>query len=160
MSKQQERDIEILEIVLRNKQHVNFFADNELGAIQRLLDRVKDLELHCKNLNEGNAITIKAAAQTQEQLGELQQIFDLRFKADMRAIKVWQTATGKDMKLPDHADLCVWLLRQRDAALKLADEILIHRVSPLLRDSEWVMGRMDGKRDVANKIRAIFEPKE
>ena len=52
------------------------------------------------------------------------------------------------------------LIKQRDAALKLADEILIHRVSPLLRDSEWVMGRMDGKRDVANKIRAIFEPKE
>lgn len=52
------------------------------------------------------------------------------------------------------------LRKQRDAALKLADEILIHRVSPLVRDSEWVMGRMDGKRDVANKIRAIFEPKE
>jgi hypothetical protein len=40
--------------------------------------------------------------------------FDLRWQADMRAIKKWQKATGKKLVWPDHADLCVWLLEQLD----------------------------------------------
>lgn len=36
--------------------------------------------------------------------------FDLRWKADMRAIKRWQKATGRKLDWPDHADLCVWLM--------------------------------------------------
>ena len=43
---------------------------------------------------------------------ELQSGFNLRWKADMRAIKHWQEATGKHDTFPDHADLCVWLLEQ------------------------------------------------
>ncbi len=39
--------------------------------------------------------------------------FDLRWNADMRAIKRWQEATGRTLTWPDHADLCVWLLDQR-----------------------------------------------
>lgn len=39
--------------------------------------------------------------------------FDIRWNADMRAIKRWQDAhPGKDNVWPDHADLCVWLLGQ------------------------------------------------
>ena len=41
-----------------------------------------------------------------------QHSFDLRWKADMRAIKRWQAATGRTMTWPDHADLVVWLLEQ------------------------------------------------
>lgn len=42
--------------------------------------------------------------------------FDLRWKADMRAIKRWQEAhPGNDLVWPDHADLCVWLMEQLDA---------------------------------------------
>lgn len=40
--------------------------------------------------------------------------FDLRWKADMRAIAKWQEATGRKLTWPDHADLCVWLLEQLD----------------------------------------------
>jgi len=40
----------------------------------------------------------------------LQLTFDLRWKADQRAIKRWQDATGKKLTWPDHADLVVWLL--------------------------------------------------
>ncbi len=43
---------------------------------------------------------------------ELQASADLRWKADMRAIHRWQSATGKDLVWPDHADLCVWLMGQ------------------------------------------------
>ena len=48
---------------------------------------------------------------------ELQQSFDLRWRASMRAIKRWQEAhPGSDLTWPDHADLVVWLLEQLDAA--------------------------------------------
>lgn len=40
--------------------------------------------------------------------------FDLRWKADMRAIRMWQEATGRTEVWPDHADLCVWLLGRID----------------------------------------------
>jgi hypothetical protein len=51
------------------------------------------------------------AAQTE--WDDLQASFDLRWKADMRAIKMWQEAhPGNDLVWPDHADLCVWLLEQ------------------------------------------------
>lgn len=47
------------------------------------------------------------------QLEELEATFDLRWKADMRAIKRWREAhPGNDLVLPDHADLVVWLLEQ------------------------------------------------
>lgn len=45
----------------------------------------------------------------------LQASADIRWKADMRAIKKWQEATGKTLVWPDHADLCVWLMEQLDA---------------------------------------------
>jgi hypothetical protein len=44
---------------------------------------------------------------------EHEQSFNLRWAADMRAIKRWRAAgPGRDLTLPDHADLCVWLLEQ------------------------------------------------
>lgn len=44
---------------------------------------------------------------------ELEASANLRWNADMRAIKKWQEAhPGNDFVWPDHADLCVWLLEQ------------------------------------------------
>jgi hypothetical protein len=44
---------------------------------------------------------------------EMQASADLRWGADMRAIKRWQEAhPGNDLVWPDHADLCVWLMEQ------------------------------------------------
>lgn len=55
------------------------------------------------------------------ELGELQRTFDLRWKADMRAIKMWQAAhPGNDLVWPDHADLVVWLLEQLDKLRQVA----------------------------------------
>src|SRR5438105_1997448 len=55
----------------------------------------------------------KGYRELQEQLSDLEPIFDLRWKADMRAIKQWQEAhPGKEFVWPDHADLVVWLLEQ------------------------------------------------
>lgn len=42
--------------------------------------------------------------------------FELRHRADMRAIARWQAATGRDMEWPDHSDLVVWLLERLEVA--------------------------------------------
>lgn len=48
-----------------------------------------------------------------EELDNLRRTFDIRWKADMRAIKHWQKAhPGKENIWPDHADMVVWLLDQ------------------------------------------------
>ena len=53
--------------------------------------------------------------------------FDLRWKADMRAIKRWQAAhPGNDLVWPDHADMVVWLLGEVDRLLK--EKEIIERV--------------------------------
>ncbi len=46
---------------------------------------------------------------------EMEAMFDLRQKADMRAIKRWREAHPESkLTLPDQADLCVWLMGQID----------------------------------------------
>lgn len=43
--------------------------------------------------------------------------FDLRWNADMRAIKQWRDAhPGNELVQPDHADMVVWLLEELDRA--------------------------------------------
>ena len=54
----------------------------------------------------------EAEPTAEDQLADMQAIFDLRWDADMRAIRRWQAATGRDFTWPDHADLVVWLLEQ------------------------------------------------
>lgn len=72
---------------------VDWTSKAKAGAMQVLADR-----------------NVVLAAQN----AELEAGFDMRWNADMRAIKRWQQATGKILEWPDHADLCVWLLEQLD----------------------------------------------
>ena len=51
-------------------------------------------------------------AEVVQDLEEYEHSFELRWKADMRAIKRWHEAGGNEMTRPDHADLCVWLMGQ------------------------------------------------
>lgn len=49
----------------------------------------------------------------ERQAKELQHVFDMRWEADRRAIERWRAAApGRDLTLPDHTDLVVWLLEQ------------------------------------------------
>lgn len=54
----------------------------------------------------------------QSEAEDLQAIFDLRHSADMRAIAQWraESPVERDLIMPDHADLCVWLLDKLDRA--------------------------------------------
>ncbi|WP_439372966.1 hypothetical protein [Bradyrhizobium sp. DASA03120] len=50
-------------------------------------------------------------AAAKEQAAELQDIFDLQWDADMRAVQRWRAANpGNELVLPDRANLVVWLL--------------------------------------------------
>lgn len=69
-------------------------------------DIVQDLK---DILNDKNTEITRLRAE----VDELRQVFDMRWNADMRAIQRWREAhPGNDLVLPDHADLCVWLLEK------------------------------------------------
>ena len=51
-----------------------------------------------------------------EALKELEEIFELRWKADMRAIKMWRKGhPERKLVMPDHADLVLWLLAKLES---------------------------------------------
>jgi hypothetical protein len=62
---------------------------------------------------------------------ELQHTFDLRWKASMRAIKLWQKKTGRKLVWPDHCDMVVWLLEQLDEKRKLQKAVIDLRIDEL-----------------------------
>jgi len=68
----------------------------------------------CQHRYDCRATARQVEALEAEKL-ELEQSFDLRWKADMRGIKRWQNATGRELVWPDHADLIVWLLERIEA---------------------------------------------
>lgn len=59
----------------------------------------------------------------QDQVTEYEASFALRWQSDMRAIKRWQSATGRTTTWPDHTDLSCWLLERLELAL--TDEALV-----------------------------------
>lgn len=70
--------------------------------------------------------------ETKDDARDLQRTFDLRWKADRRATKLWQEAhPGNDLVWPDHADMVVWLMEELDKWREPA-EVTIRRI----RD-EW-----------------------
>ncbi len=75
-----------------------------IGANETAQLLTKAVEVQCQ-------ATLDAIAEREE----LQATFDLRWKADQRAIKLWQKQTGQTLVWPDHAELCCWLLKQLDA---------------------------------------------
>lgn len=90
---------------------------------------------------------------------ELQQIFDLRWQADQRAIKRWQAATGRTMTWPDHADLCVWLMEQLDAKeANRSAEPFTDRERQMLRAFRHGVNTVDLRERIATS--ADFTPNE
>lgn len=57
---------------------------------------------------------LKINAGLREKIEELEQTFDLRWKADMRAIKIWRAedTAARELIMPDHADMVIWLLNK------------------------------------------------
>ena len=78
-------------------------------------------EVVCIERAEYNALRAQLAT-AQQELSERDASFDIRWKADMRAIEQWQAVTGEKLKWPNHSDLCVWLMQQL-AALQAATPV-------------------------------------
>lgn len=100
---------------------------------------------------------------------DLQSTFNVRWQADMRAIKRWQAESkGRDLKWPDHVDLVCWLAEQlataRADALREAIGIANERGSwasndldaDSLKDRLEANGRMDMAKEIAAAILALI----
>jgi hypothetical protein len=91
-------------------------------------------------------IIIERVNRLRAEQDELQDSFDLRWKADMRAIKKWQAANqGNDLSWPDHADLVVWLMAGRDRLRAALQDMLADREA-------WQIGR-----DTRDRARAALK---
>ena len=70
------------------------------------------LRQHLDNLRTAN----DSQEQIRRERDEYKFTFDLRWRADRRAVDRWRAAAlDRDLIIPDHADLCVWLLAQLEA---------------------------------------------
>jgi len=80
-------------------------------AHKRILDRLRAADI-------ARAEKAKAeVARLTAELDEFQALFDLIWKADMRATQMWQDANpGNDLVWPDGANLTLWLMGQVDKA--------------------------------------------
>ncbi len=68
-----------------------------------------------------------------EDLEELQSAFNLIWKAQQRAIQMWQQKTGRGMNWPDKASLIVWLMEENES-LRKQNQKLMEKASPLPAD--------------------------
>lgn len=119
----------------------------DLGVIQQLGRRRFQVSWSGNILDIAAQILISHVEKAKTDVASLQQTFDLRWDADMRAIKRWQAA-GSDRELtwPDRADLVVFLLEQMDAMRKQFDA----RVAELISyNNEQVERRRDAERRTA-----------
>ena len=90
-------------------EHGRVVAERD-AAEQQLRDLAEDG-------SSGADFWMRAQAETAKELADLQRTFDLRWKADQRAIKMWRDAhPGNDLVWPDRCDMVVWLLDQLDDA--------------------------------------------
>ena len=78
---------------------------------------------------------IRDLIQVTEERDELQQLFNLQWRADQRAIKRWQAAhPGNDLVWPDHTNMVVWLMEQHDAYAQGAPTITDEMVDAAARE--------------------------
>lgn len=70
------------------------------------------------------------------ELIDLRALFDLRWKADQRAVKRWKAAhPERQLVWPDHADMVVWLIEQADEnAARIA---IVRAAAQAAHDAVW-----------------------
>lgn len=106
---------------------INFYDFlHEGGHPLELCSEWLELKSHFEYLAEYVRTSNARIAELEASKLSRQTAFDMRWKADMRAIKRWQEETGEELTWPDHADLCVWLMKKlAESAVKLADVLFI-----------------------------------
>lgn len=98
-------------------------VSNEELALLKQTPRQADAEdvaNLCEDLENARAYIGRLA----DEAAEHRHSFEIRWRADMRAIERWQAAhPGNDLVWPDHADLVVWLMERHAALLDLARNV-------------------------------------
>ena len=91
------------------------------------------------------------------EVSELNQVFDARWSADMRAIKCWRKVTpGNELVLPDHVDLSLWLMEER-TRLTAEVERLRADIAYADKHAEKVESLLWGTAKEREKLRAALE---
>lgn len=77
----------------------------------------------------GELIPRKAIEHRNEEIEKLEASHQLRMRADDRALRKWRAAhPNKVMYLPDHADLCVFLMTELDKVSPNPDQLTLETV--------------------------------
>ena len=107
---------------------------------------------------EISRLTTKADAEGARVI-ELEATFNMRWRADRRAIKMWHDSGGDELTMPDHADLCVWLLSQLAEARELIGML---RASTRFIDGDDNASRKEVQRKITlvNKYMALHMPEQ
>jgi len=108
-----------MEAELKETRRLYEEAVKKTVVLQADSDELHDMVHYCpqceKSCKECRCME-EEMAELQYKIKELEASADLRWKADMRAIKMWHDAGNDDMVWPDHADLVVWLAKQLEDA--------------------------------------------
>ena len=100
--------------------HANERAERAEAELADLKAKYAELDELAKNTVQCLREADKDADLNESELAEMKQSFDLRWKADMRAIDHWRREhPDDDLTWPDHADLCVWLMGELAALREL-----------------------------------------
>ena len=140
---------------------IGMVADDESkNAVASLNEYIELAEAYMDHLDAEHARLMRhvSAASTKlaeavAEVAEHRASFDLRWKADMRAIEKWHDAGGDALTWPDHADLCTWLmtrLADYTGRIEAASRIIeiadtrcqavdgpVSRIRDEMHDSEW-----------------------
>lgn len=85
------------------------------ARIAALRELSKFISTHRLRIPSEARLAVNALDPLLDEIDAQQASAKLRWQADMRAIKRWESLTGKTMTWPDHADLCTWLMLEVDA---------------------------------------------
>lgn len=95
-------------------------------------------------------------AYQRERYGELERLFDMRHAADMRAVARWrkEDPVGRDLSLPDHADMVCWLL----VYLEEAEGRAAKAEAGLEEEKRGRTGKVVSKDDAVIEVRTFDVP--
>lgn len=100
-----------------------------------------------------------------ERLADLEELFDLTWEADMRAVKRWREAhPGNELVMPDRADMVVWLLETYASPIAAEGREtgwLLEQMDRAGRPTWWAFGGEDGGYFTDDSVKALrFARKE
>jgi len=98
-----------------------------------------------RDLDQERCRMQKELDELKEEVADLNALFDIRYRAGQRAIKMWQKATGKTHIWPDYADLCVWLMKRLDEHDELKELVTVRQPPKVYKnENDGFVGTVQG----------------